>query len=137
MKKIILLLVVATTFLSCTLDENSNENYRFEVLPVASYSVPDTLNLGETYKIELKYQKPTICYQFQGIYYDKNLNVRTIGVQTAVNVDQVCSEVVPPLSDAFFNFVPTEVGSYIFKFYKGKDDAGKDLFEEVEIPVVE
>lgn len=134
MKKIILLLV-ATTFLSCSLDDNNKDNYQYDVLAVKSYVLPDTLTLGKTYKIELKYQKPTICYMFQGIYYAKELNKRVIGIQTAVNLNQECSPTLPPLSEVSFDFIPTEKGSYIFKFYKGKDDKEEAVFEEVEIPV--
>jgi hypothetical protein len=43
---------------------------------------------------------------------------------------------IPPISEVSFNFMVSNTGSYIFKFYKGKDSAGKDIFEEVEIPVV-
>lgn len=135
MKKIVLFLVVITSFLSCSLD-NDSPTYTYQVLPVDSYVVPASFNLGKTYEIKLKYQKPTSCHIYQGIYYDKNLNIRTIAVQTAVQNNQVCTLEIPPLSEVSFNFFVTNTGSYIFKFYKGEDAAGKDIFEEVEIPVV-
>jgi hypothetical protein len=135
MKKIVLFLVVITSFLSCSLD-NDSPTYTYQVLPVDSYVVPASFNLGKTYEIKLKYQKPTSCHIYQGIYYEKNLNIRTIAVQTAVQNNQVCTLEIPPLSEVSFNFFVTNTGSYIFKFYKGEDAAGKDIFEEVEIPVV-
>lgn len=137
MKKIILLLVVATTFLSCSIDDNKNDNYQYEVLPVTSYTVPESFTLGKTYEIKLKYQKPTSCYFFQGIYYTKELNTRTIGIQAAVNLSQNCSIEKPELSEVSFNFIASEKGTYIFKFYQGKDAEGKDLFENKEVAVVE
>jgi hypothetical protein len=106
------------------------------VLPIDSFVVPTSFTLGQTYSIKLKFQKPTSCHYYQGIYYDKNLNTRTIAVQTAAQKDQVCTQEIPPLSEVSFNFFVTSNGSYIFKFYKGEDAAGKDIFEEVEIPVV-
>jgi hypothetical protein len=135
MKKIVLFLVVITTLLSCSLDDDS-PTYTYEVLPIDSYVVPASFTLGQTYEIKLKYQKPTSCHFYQGLYYDKYLNTRTIAVQTAVQDNQVCTMEVPPLSEVSFNFFVTNTGSYIFKFYKGEDAAGKDIFEEVEIPVV-
>ena len=135
MKKIVLFLVVITSFLSCSLD-NDSPTYTYEVLPVDSYVVPASFLLGLTYEIKLKYQKPTSCHIYQGIYYEKNLNTRTIAVQTAVEKNQVCTKQLPPLSEVSFNFIVSNNGSYIFKFYKGKDAAGKDTFEDVEIPVV-
>jgi hypothetical protein len=135
MKKIVLFLIVITSFLSCSLDDD-NPTYTYDVLPVDSYVVPASFTLGQTYEIKLKYQKPTSCHIYQGIYYDKNLNTRTIAIQTAVQNNQVCTQQIPPLSEVSFNFMVNNTGSYIFKFYKGEDAGGKDIFEEVEIPVV-
>ena len=135
MKKIVLFLIVITSFLSCSLDDDG-PTYTYEVLPVDSYVVPTSFTLGQTYAIKLKYQKPTACHIYQGIYYEKNLNTRTIAIQTAVQNDQACTQEVPPISEVSFNFTVTNTGSYIFKFYKGKDTAGEDIFEDVEIPVV-
>ena len=136
MKKIVLFLIVIASFLSCSLD-NDNTTYTYSVLPVDSYVVPTSFTLGQTYEIKLKYQKPTSCHLYQGIYYDKNLNTRTIAIQTAVKDNQVCTQDLPPLSEVSFNFIVNNTGSYIFKFYKGKDANGVDLFENVEIPVVQ
>jgi hypothetical protein len=135
MKKIVLFLVVITSFLSCSIDDDV-PTYTYEILPVDSYVVPASFTLGETYEIKLKYQKPTVCHIYQGIYYDKNLNTRTIAIQTAVQNNQACTEQIPPLSEVSFNFMVNNTGSYIFKFYKGEDANGEDIFEEVEIPVV-
>ncbi|TRX27000.1 hypothetical protein FNW25_06995 [Flavobacterium franklandianum] len=135
MKKIVLFLILITSFLSCSLDDDS-PTYTYEILPVDSYVVPASFTLGQTYEIKLKYQKPTSCHIYQGIYYEKNLNTRTIAVQTAVQNNQVCTMEIPPISEVSFNFMVTNTGSYIFKFYKGKDTAGEDIFEDVEIPVV-
>jgi hypothetical protein len=134
MKKIIALILLWASFLSCSPD-NDYPNYSYEVLPVASYEVPASFKLGETYTITLKYQKPSSCYEYQGIYYDKNLNVRTIGIQAVVDKDQICNQALPPLSEVSFQFYVTNTGSYIFKFYKGKDANGVSLFEEKEIKV--
>lgn len=135
MKKIVLFLIVITSVLSCSLEDDS-PTYTYSVLPVDSYVVPASFTLGQSYEIKLKYQKPTACHIYQGIYYEKNLNTRTIAIQTAVQNNQVCTQEVPPISEVSFNFTVSNTGSYIFKFYKGKDIAGKDIFEDVEIPVV-
>lgn len=135
MKKIVLFLIVITSFLSCSLDDDG-PTYTYSVLPVDSYVVPASFTLGQTYSIKLKYQKPSACHIYQGIYYEKNLNTRTIAIQTALQNNQVCTQEVPPISEVSFNFTVTNTGSYIFKFYKGEDAAGEDIFEEVEIPVV-
>lgn len=134
MKKLIALTLLVVSLVSCSTD-NELPNYKYEVLPVASFTVPTEFKLGETYTITLKYQKPTSCHYYQGIYYDKNLNIRTIGVQTVTDNDQICNTALPPESETSFRFFVTNTGSYIFKFYKGEDAAGNNIFEEVEIPV--
>jgi hypothetical protein len=136
MKKLVLFLVLITTLVSCSTDNDNTDSYTYEVLPVQSYELPASFTLGQTYEIKLKYQKPTACHIFQGIYYDKNLNTRTIAIQTAINDNQVCTTEIPAISEVSFNFYVTNTGSYIFKFYKGEDAAGQNVFEEVEIPVV-
>lgn len=135
MKKIVLFIVLITSFLGCSIDDD-NTSYTYDVLPVDSYVVPASFTLGQTYEIKMKYQKPSSCHIYQGIYYDKNLNTRTIAIQTAVQNNQVCTQQIPPLSEVSFNFMVNNTGSYIFKFYKGEDAGGKDIFEEVEVPVV-
>ena len=134
MKKLIALTLLVVSLVSCSTD-NELPNYNYEVLPVASFIVPAEFKLGETYTITLKYQKPTSCHYYQGIYYDKNLNIRTIGVQTVTDNDQICNAALPPESETSFRFFVTNTGSYLFKFYKGEDAAGNNIFEEVEIPV--
>jgi hypothetical protein len=136
MKKIVLFVVLMTSLLSCSVD-NDNTTYTYSVLPVESYVVPTNFTLGKTYEIKLKYQKPTSCHIYQGIYFDKNLNIRTIAIQAAVPNNQICTQEIPPVSEVSFNFMVTNTGSYIFKFFKGKDAAGENIFEEVEIPVVD
>lgn len=135
MKKIVLFLVLITSIMGCSL--NDPDTYSYQILPVESYTIPDSFTLGETYEITLKYQKPTSCHLFQSIYYEKELNTRIVAIQTALKDNQTCSQVLPPLSEVTFNFYVTNTGSYIFKFYKGQDIDGEDVFEEVEIPVVE
>ena len=121
---------------ACSVEDN-NPNYRLEVLPVESFTVPRSFTLGETYTIKVRYRNPSNCYFFQTFYYEKQLNTRIVGVVSRVVEDKDCS---PPVStqaitEVSFNFLVNNNGSYIFKFYKGEDADGKDIFEEVEIPV--
>jgi hypothetical protein len=46
------------------------------------------------------------------------LNTRTIAIQTAVDKDQACVQVVPAQSEVTFNFYVTNTGSYILNFIK-------------------
>ncbi len=134
MKKIALLLVLMTTFLSCSLDEGDRYNYM--VLPVESYTLPETFKVGQSHEIKLKYKKPTPCHIYGGIYYYSENNTRTIGIHSSVKVGETCADnSTPALTEVSFNFSPLTAGTYTFKFYKGENSAGEDTFENVEVVV--
>lgn len=135
MKKIALFLVLMTSLLSCSIDEG--DTYTNYILPVDSYVLPETFKVGATHEIKLKYQKPTACYMYGGIYYYSENSTRTIAINASVKNGENCSDVLPALTEVSFNFAPTTKGTYTFKFYKGADEAGKDIFEDVAIEVVE
>ncbi|TDE46617.1 hypothetical protein E0I26_00605 [Flavobacterium rhamnosiphilum] len=134
MKKIVLLTLFVLTLVGCSIDDDQ-PNYSYEVLPIDSYTLPESFTLGETYEIKLKYKKPSNCHSFQGIYYDKELNIRTIGIQTTVLESTDCTPLTAEPIEVSFKFYVTNTGSYIFKFYKGEDANGQNIFEEIEIPV--
>jgi hypothetical protein len=136
MRKTAFFLILLGTLNSCTPDNSNLPNYKYEVLPVDSFTLPEKFTLGETYDIKMKYKRPTDCHSFQGFYYDKNLNVRTIGIQTAEIESYNCKKITTDPIEVSFKFYVTSNGSYIFKFYKGEDANGKNTFTEVEIPVV-
>jgi hypothetical protein len=133
MKKIISLLALVFLFNSCALDDGPN--YTYELRPIVSVDIPSEFTLGETYTITMRYNRPTTCHFFNNIYYDKNLNVRTIAVETAAQDRNNCEPTPNDLTECSFNFLVTSNGSYIFKFYQGEDEQGNDIFLEYEIPV--
>lgn len=133
MKKFILLLLVLVGVVAC----NSDDGYRYhyKVLPVASYTVPDTFALGKTYEIKMKYLRPSTCYSYSGFYFDKFLNTRTIAIQNMVVEAPDCKPLVSDSINVSFNFLVTNREPYTFKFYKGVDADGKNSYESVLIPV--
>lgn len=132
MKRIISLLTLFFLFNSCTPDGIS---YSFELLPIQSVDLPTEFTLGQTYPITLHFNLPTTCHYFNTMYYDKNLNVRTIAIESAVEGSNHCVATPNNASTYTFNFYVTSNGSYIFKLYQGKDENGEDIFLEYEIPV--
>ena len=104
MKKIALFLVLMTTLLSCSIDEP--DTYTTNILPVDSYTLPPTLVVGTAYEIKLKYQKPTACHVYGGIYYFSENKTRTIAVYSSVKDGETCTDAVPPLTEVSFNFKP-------------------------------
>lgn len=135
MKKILALVSVLLLFNACSLNDDDGIKFHYELLPIESVVIPDSFEMGETYPITIKYFRPTTCHAFDGFYYDKNLNIRTVAVRNAVVQKDNCTELTNSLIEQTLNFYVTNNGSYIFKFWQGKNDAGEDVFLEYEIPV--
>ncbi|WP_293892459.1 hypothetical protein [Flavobacterium sp.] len=135
MRKIIPLLALFFLFNACSPGDDTQ--YLFELRPIQSVDIPTEFTLGQTYPITVHYTVPTSCYYFSTLYYDKDLNVRTIAVENAIAQRNNCQELTPEMgaSTYTFNFYVTSNGSYIFKFYQGKDDQGNNVFLEYEVPV--
>ena len=136
MKKLIVLCFVLLTVFSCSLDNDEQTEFHYEILPVENVQIPQEFMLGETYTITLSYYKPTGCHVFNDIYYKSELNERTVAVINTVYEGQNCSQ-DPTLEEASFNFMVNSNGSYVFKFWQGEDDNGEDLYYIVEVPVAE
>jgi hypothetical protein len=136
MRNIILALIVFFTLSSCSLNDDVITAH-YENLPVEQVEIPIEFRLGETYPITIWYKRPTTCHSFNGFYYEKDLNVRTIAVNSLVYDNTSCEDISPDqLYEATLDFYVTSNGSYVFKFWQGKNDQGEDVFLEYEIPVV-
>jgi len=136
MKKIIICLIIAATTFSCSLPDDSSSADTQELLPIENVDLPDEFTLGETYEISVTYLRPTTCHAFNDIYYLKQGNERTIAViSTVFNSNGSCSVLTNTELGATFDFEALTEGSYIFKFWKGKDEAGEDIYLTVEVPV--
>lgn len=142
MKKIALLLLAIITISSCSLEENNGPRFYYEVLPVESFVVPQSVSLGHNYEIKMTYKKPSNCHVYEGCYYKTEGYTTTVGIQTYVLDNADCQELElenqEPIETSFtfkVEGVQNALQPYVFKFYKGKDTYGNDIFEEVSIPV--
>lgn len=138
MKKLALLFLVAVSLVSCSLDDSNQPIYHYEILPVESFQVPDTFDFGAIYQVKLFFKYPTLCHSNGGIYFDRHLNERIFAIQSTVYDGQNCEpidEEENELKELSVNFQVVNRETYLFKFYKGKDENGNNIFEEVEIPV--
>jgi hypothetical protein len=133
MKKIIALFILVVLFNSCTPD--NGPIYSLAILPIESVDIPASFTLGSTYPITVHYKRPTTCHYFNGLYYKKYLNTRTVAIEAAVEQRNNCQPLTNEIVNYSFNFYVTSNGSYIFKFWHGKDDQGNDIYLEYEIPV--
>ena len=134
MKKFALLIIIALAVIACSTNDEKDK-FHLELLPIDSVVLPATFKKDSLYELPFKYIRPSTCHIYEGFYYEKNLNVRTIAIQTSVVEQEGCTAAtVNPLTE-ILKFKPTET-SYIFKLWKGKDGNGTDVFQEITIPVV-
>lgn len=135
MKKIVAFLSLFLIAISCSVDDDQ-PNVHYELVPVESVNLEDTLTVGLVNNIEINYKKPSTCHEFNGFYYEKNGFERIIGVQNYVIEQNDCQPITNITRQEVLKFKPTEVGTYTFKFWQGKDTNGEDIFLEIERPVV-
>lgn len=138
MKKLITILGLFFIISSCSVD--TGERYVYQYVPIENVDIPDEFRIGETYPITMHYRLPTTCDFYSNMVYQKDLNVRTIAIQSGTIQGNSNCQTTPidrPLSQTTFNFKVTNNGSYIFKFWQGQNDQGDNIFIEVEVPVVE
>ena len=133
MKKFFWLIVIAVLFNSCSVDEEPK--FHYEILAVDSYIVPESFVFRNNYEINIFYKRPTTCHAFQGLYYNSFDNTRTMAIQCAVANNSYCQTYDGEASEVSLNFYANSLETYLFKFYKGKDENGEAIYENIEIPV--
>lgn len=139
MKKIISLVVLFFLFNACSVD--NREDYLLKLLPVESVDIPAEFEMGKTYQITMHYNRPSTCYGFNSVYYEKSVesdpvrNIRTIAIESKVAQRSDCQDTPNNVTDYTFGFQVTSNDPYVFRFWQGKDDNGEDVFLEIEVPV--
>ena len=134
MKKIILLFAGLFLFYACLNNDDDRPNLAYEILTIDEYTTPTSFTFGEKDTIKLKYTLKNSCYFFDNIYYEYQDTARIVAVRAIVDLDKSCAEVI---SQHDYNLIvtATQKEDYLFKFYKGKDNNGENIFEEVVVPV--
>lgn len=133
MKKIIILFLGAFIFTSCLNNENKT-NFDFELLPIDEYTTPASFTFGEKDTIKLKYTFTNGCYSFDDVYYEYQDTTRIVAVRALVELDKACTEAIIQYE---YNLIvqASQSEDYVFKFWKGKDSNGENIFDEVIVPV--
>lgn len=126
--------------LSCSDDGGDEDNFSFEILPIATVDVPESLNNDDVNRIQFTYDVPSNCHSFSDLYYIENGNERTIAVVNLVTETVGDGLQCQPLSDVidergFDFFTAPGFDSYVFNFWQGEDENGEDVYFTVEVPV--
>lgn len=140
MKKLFFLGIVVT-FLSCSTNSPTTEDFYLEFLPIESVTMPNEMVYGKDYIINYSYFKPSTCHSFNDLYYDVNDNIKTIAVIAKVLRDNgtlICESLNGELEERSFTFhVNKNTGAYIFKFWQGEDANGQAKYLVYEVPIAE
>lgn len=135
MKKIILLACIVLLY-SCLNSDNDFSSFQYEFVKIDEAITPSSFTYGEIDSITVKYTFPNSCYSFYDLHYEKENNSRVVAITALVNIadSTVCSQATIEKEYTFAVHVLQEE-DYIFKFWKGKNSNGDNLFEEIVIPV--
>jgi len=127
MRKISLLLFALSLFYSC-LDNDENSNFTYEYLPIDEAITPASFTYGETDSITIKYSLPNGCYYFDNLYYQYQDTARIVAVTALVTLDEACTQAITQ-EEYRFAVKVTQEEDYLFKFWKGQDSQGNNIFE--------
>ncbi|KAB1160398.1 hypothetical protein F7018_00550 [Tenacibaculum aiptasiae] len=130
MKK--LTLIIFTIILaSCSVDE---PNYQFKLLTIKEATVPQFFKFGEIDTIKVTYELPNSCHSFHSLYYQYQGTTRVVAIRSVETFLEDCSQTAIE-RELKFPVQITQKEDYLFKFWKGKDNKGEDIFEEKLVPV--
>lgn len=141
MKKLVPALALVLIFFSCSIDDGPETTFTYDLVPVDSVSMPDTLIFKHKYTFDVVYERPTSCHAFAGFDYLRDGNERTVGVICAVygqsgNKGEGCEALVEETALAKMDFRAERNDYYIFKFWQGENEKGESVFLTDTIPVV-
>ncbi len=135
MKRVILILMMAFVGVSCSLDDDG-ANFDLATLPIKTAEVPEEFVFGGTYEITVTFDLPDGCHSFQSLFFQQNGNERVVAINALIDLQAACTEAITEKSYTF-NLTALQQNNYVFKFWKGLDNDGENIFEEVIVPVRE
>ncbi|MGB5189530.1 hypothetical protein [Robiginitalea sp.] len=124
-------------FLLSACDIGEDEvNYHFVSLKTLAVDMPEEFRLNETYEIGVTVLEPNGCTEFEGfdILPEDTTIRRVVAIGTEQN-DVPCTEALSEVETSF-DFICLYPGTYVFRFWTGKNQDGVDQFMEFEVPVV-
>lgn len=135
MKKVALILLTIACFTACSENDlSSDASFTLIDLPIDSFTVPNRFTFGEQATIVVNYTLPNGCYSFDSLFYEQQNTKRVIAIRAFLDLDAACTEVLR-VEKHEFTIQIDQKEDYLFKFFKGQNDDGENIFEEVTVPV--
>lgn len=129
MKKVIF--IFSLLFLvSCTADDE----FQLHLLTIDEAVTPASLTSGDVEFITVKYTLPSPCYSFYNLYYEYQGTSRIVAIRALEDLSTACAQTTVE-AEYTFPLQVSQTEDYTFKFWKGKDSNGEDIFEEIVVPV--
>lgn len=137
MRKVLFIGLIVVFLGSCSVEDPIVNDYYDVYVPVENVSMPDSFELGQSYEIEYTYYRPSTCHIFNGLFYNPDVNEHILAIQNRVypNLGPDCADLADDLITRIFNFTVNSNDTHTFRFWKGKDDSGQDIYLEFEVPV--
>ena len=111
-------------------------SYHFVSLSAVAVDMPEEFRLNETYEIGVTVLEPNGCTKFAGFdILPEQTTVRRVVAIGTEQVDVPCTELLSEVQTSF-DFICLYPGTYVFRFWSGKNAAGTDQFMEIEVPVI-
>lgn len=133
MKKLFFLITILVVISSCSVGDDANRN--FTLLPVYEVEVPSKFKLDSISNFNISYKRFTDCQIFNGIYAVPTGNTTNIAIKIVELQESGCQADDESVYTVPLHFKPNVSGTYIFKFWNGKDPNGVDQFTSSEIIV--
>ena len=70
------------------------------------------------------------------LFFQQNGNERIVAINALIDLQAACTEAIIEKSYTF-NLTALQQNNYVFKFWKGLNNDGENIFEEVTVPVRE
>jgi hypothetical protein len=134
MKKFVLLFLGVFLFYSCLNNDNNIPNFAYELLPVDEAVTPESFTFGEIDTIAITYTLPNSCYSLDRLFYETQDTTRIVAVIAYVDLENTCTQAT--ITEEYkFEVTAAQREDYVFKFFKGTDSNGENIFEEIVVPV--
>lgn len=133
-KRVLTVVLLTLTLVSCSLDTDDDNNIVLVSLPIKSAEVPDSFTFGQKDTLKVFYDLPDNCHSFNSLYYQQQDTARVVAINALQNLNGTCTGTAVE-KEYEFEVTVSQEQDYLFKFWKGKDSNGDDIFDEVVVPV--
>lgn len=137
MKKILLInfyIILIFSFVSCNDRLDGDEITNIDAVKIDSVKIElDTMNVFAIQSIKTYSNYSKNCEGFYGYDYLHTSTLERKIISYKFKVDANCFESLTKVSQ--INFKPQVAGTYLFRFFSGKDTSGNNVFIEKNIVV--